>query len=125
MSTKLTAASIIEEEQFKMVKEYPAVVRVYENIAGDTIGEIFETTSGSLVQSGPSILLAKMPKNRDAVVERIEYLDWLESFGPDTLRSYRKNRKYSEYVKKKEADSQGISQKPVPQNVTPRRGGKA
>lgn len=99
MTETLTSKRIIEEEQFRLVKEYPAMIKVYENIAGDCISDVIEPTTGSRLLGDPHDIIQHLPKNRNAVPKSIAYLDVLEGCSQPVavLQSYRKNRKYSMY----------------------------
>jgi hypothetical protein len=98
--SKLSAAGIICEEQFKLIKEYPAVIRVYENVAGDGLYEVVEKSTGEVMAQGTNgVTLPTLPRNRNKIASKIAYLDFIESCGPDVVRSYLKNRKYRKTAK--------------------------
>lgn len=89
-TTSITdARQFIKEAGFRLVQEYPCIVRVYEDSIGMTIREIHAET-GECIETRTHDVIERLPRNRNQPAERIELLEILEKKdGLQSLCRYR------------------------------------
>lgn len=102
--SQMRAKQLIKEAGFRLVQEYPVVVRVYEDASGLAIREIHEETTGKLIQTTScedpdKVIIKDLPRNRNQPADRIELLENCKKC--DGLQGFFRLRHYVEGQKRK------------------------